>query len=370
MRHEAAYPLSPPRRYHRIGFVVLTLLGGLIAIAAMRASHDEHSSPAIAEPTFVPTRVPPPDPIPASDVAAAEALLADVYPSRQSAVRALARRVPDAVAVVAENPAKFRLNFEDRPTTGGPVYDVIRKHFPNTRIASEAVAGPKPADEVVIELRLDDQPAKSGRPVTKGNVQLSIAGPSRSTSLSVKFTQCDWADDLTTYVNENPGHNWIVVRSRRPGLTPAEAKRSAEQNAADVLDRLARERNARRAGPSPSQPPIAPAQWVDARQLPITDRFVQRFRRPYGDVWEEAILLDASPQWMDASRRREATALFAAEARARNTVASTAVVLLAILAAYAFANVVTKRYFTGRLRAVAITAALAAVAVAVVITVA
>ena len=122
MRHEAVYTLSPaPRRLRRFGIIVLTPIAGLVAIGAVRAWKADRpfSPPPPAVQAFSVPRLA--DPIPGSDVATADALLADVYPSKQSAVRALARRLPDAIATVAEKPSKFRLNVEPNSTPGAMV---------------------------------------------------------------------------------------------------------------------------------------------------------------------------------------------------------------------------------------------------------
>jgi len=101
------------------------------------------------------------------------------------------------------------------------------------------------------------------------------------------------------------------------------------------------------------------------RLLPVKDRFVQRYQRPYGNVWSESILLDASPQWLEDVRRRQAYSLHVRETRVGTTAASAAIVLVAILLAYCFVNAVTKSYFTARLRFAAILCAMIAVAVAI-----
>ena len=99
-------------------------------------------------------------------------------------------------------------------------------------------------------------------------------------------------------------------------------------------------------------------------QLPVSDRFVQQFHRPYGNVWEEAILLDVSPQWTKNLQTRQADVISIRETRVHTTVGSMAMVILAILVAYAFANMMTKRYFMFRLRAMAIVSILFAIALA------
>jgi hypothetical protein len=101
------------------------------------------------------------------------------------------------------------------------------------------------------------------------------------------------------------------------------------------------------------------------RSLPVKDRFVQRFQRPYANVWSESLLLDASPQWIEEVQRRHVYLLHARQTRMGTIIGSTGIVLAAILLAYLFVNAVTQNYFTGRLRLAAIVSAMIAVAMAI-----
>ncbi|HEY1685163.1 MAG TPA: hypothetical protein VGG19_10400 [Tepidisphaeraceae bacterium] len=162
----------------------------------------------------------------------------------------------------------------------------------------------------------------------------------------IKSSSKQWIDDFAAFRINHPGH-WIVGRSPDPCLSEDEAQRTARENAAQAVWTLvpARLRN---------------AEDADALKRSLTaaiasgglqaDYLAERFDRPYGTVWTESVLLDASPQKLDsflsgrerAWRKRQH--LIAA-------IRSGAFILVAAAwLLYIFLNAVTKGYFTTRLR--------------------
>jgi hypothetical protein len=83
----------------------------------------------------------------------------------------------------------------------------------------------------------------------------------------------------------------------------------------------------------------------------ITDRSVARVRRPYGELWSEAILVDASSDRLSGLMREHADWLSVRRHTRRSAVVSIFGMSLAILLIYAALNAVTSGYFRGRLRA-------------------
>ncbi len=347
MTHHQRYTM-PPNRRRRIHFLALTLVGIFIAVGLFRFRHHNSQPPDdLAVPTRFAPRAQPP-------IAADVALLADVYPSRPSALRALALRLPDAINQISDNPIAFHLPSDEFSPDAAPIYDVVRDHFPAARVFPATDHAPPALTDVTLKLLIDEQPPNSPRAAGKGSVRITISSGSRATSLSTKFSQCDWADDLTSYTSEHPGHTWIVARSPKPCASSGEARHSAEEAAVELLMQFIK--------PATS---TAVIHRTDIHNpLPVSDRFVQQFHRPYGNVWEEAILLDVSPQWMSNLHNRKAAVISIRETRVHTTVGSMAVVIVAILVAYAFANMMTRRYFMFRLRAIAIVSILIAIALA------
>lgn len=352
----------PPNRRSKIHCLLFPFIGVVIALTLFRVRH--HISQPPGEPDYraIPMRsdtsVQPP-------IAADIALLADVYPSKPSALRALALRLPDVINQINDNPTIFHFSSDESSPDAAPIFDALHTHFPDARILPSANQSPPAINDVTLKLLIDQQPPKSPRAPAKGTVRITISSSNRATSLSTKFTQCDWAEDLTTYTSDHPNHTWIVARSPKPCASSAEARRSAEEAAAELLMPLIKPLASTSVLPIPPGESQTLIHHSDIRnQLPVSDRFVQQFHRPYGNVWEEAILLDVSPQWTKNIQSRQAAVITIRETRVQTTVASMAIVILAILVAYAFANMMTRRYFTLRLRAMTIVSILIAIAMA------
>jgi hypothetical protein len=160
-----------------------------------------------------------------------------------------------------------------------------------------------------------------------------------------------WVDDFPAFANSTGGKRWIVGRSTPACLSEDEAFQAASRDARIQL--LARVR------PQLPNPYNADSEAWLARRLDrdlaagrlITDRFVSRIRRPYGELWTEAILVDASGDRFAGLARDYSTWLRTRGDTRRGAVASVVGLSLAILLVYAAVNAITKGYFRGRLRA-------------------
>jgi hypothetical protein len=174
-----------------------------------------------------------------------------------------------------------------------------------------------------------------------------------------------WVDDFPAFANSAGGKRWIVARSSSPCLSENEAFEAASRDARDQLYSRVRTRLASSCGPETEA-------WMKRRLSQelstsrdlIVDRYVSRVHRPYGDIWSESILVDASSGRLSALVREHAQWYKARQQSRRGTAASIGGLSLAILLVYAVLNAVTKGYFRGRLRAgAAVTLALLALGV-------
>ena len=388
------YTLPPERRRGGRWCVVIPLLiGAGIAIGLTRSR--ERREAMVAATVWTPPQTPPAPipPVPADPVIPptptpttadpSETLLADTYPSREAAVRALAMRLPEMVRGVIDEPGDFRMTFEDLPASGAVAYDAIRMHFPRAHVTTTGTEGASAAkatpsgNDVVVSLTTDPAPSGGGSSVSssraskqqvakRGTVTLGVVTAARRASLSTKFVSCDWADDIANYINGRPGRTWLIARSPLCN-TAGDARRAAEENARWIVGAfVARTRG--RTGVDARRGTESAYGDVSAiplpLPLPIADRFVQRFKRPYGEVWSEAVLLDVSPQYLAGTARRYDQIVAIHAARTRTTIGSLLAVLVAILATYFVVNSMTRSYFSGRLRAMAIAGTLVVLAIA------
>jgi hypothetical protein len=158
-----------------------------------------------------------------------------------------------------------------------------------------------------------------------------------------------WVDDFPTFASTRDGARWIVGRSAFPCPSEAEALEAASRDA--------REQLITRLRPLLGQPSDGASElWLQrrlARHLVIVDRSVSRVHRPYGDVWTEAVLVDAPPDLLSRLTREYEDWRNDRHRTTRGAVASVFGLSIAILLIYTVLNAVTKGYFRGRLRAAA-----------------
>jgi hypothetical protein len=183
----------------------------------------------------------------------------------------------------------------------------------------------------------------------RGTVEAEVIGPAGTRTVQVRFDEKPWAEDLSAFAAADRARHWIVGQSDRPCATSNEAERAARADAARQLASLVQTRSAR--GRAVVGPVAERAEAALAGGRFVADRLTRRFHRDYGDVWYDAVLVDASPgnlqvladeaNGIDRARR----ASFIARA------ASGAAMVAVIFIIYVVVNSLTKGYFVWRLRA-------------------
>jgi hypothetical protein len=313
---------------------------------------------------------------------------ADIYPSAELAVRALARQavsrwtthqsesdgfksngvllliapmggassgLVERVARAAEaefTDAEFLVDIMSR--------DSFRRHYPTDPAPGEA-------DVVFLhlpELRSVLRNSVNGRPTSsiEGIVQLASNNqPWLSSPIEASFVNKPWLAGYSNYVArpQNAHHLLAVSDSREAAVDQAEAKRQALRNAAqNLLDDVERKLNEGSggilgyAGIEVGQERLLQLilDALSQDETIIIDRFSQSFERPYGRLWRMALLIDASPTKV---------AQIAGYCRQqlgyqRTTWASLALSIIGLVGVigltYAFLNVATRGYYTLSLR--------------------
>jgi hypothetical protein len=183
-------------------------------------------------------------------------------------------------------------------------------------------------------------------------------------SHSARFVEKPWLSALAAFVADRPDGRWVVGKTDRlrPAATAAEAAREARAAAAEQVLPLVRARVPEDVGRHHRLRAAVEAALVDGDRL-VVDRFPQQFDRPYGSLYREAVLVDASDAKLaplvDAlvrsSRERR-------DVRVHATLSATAI-LVVLYALYRVANAVTRGYFVWSLRAAAAVLAAGAVSI-------
>jgi hypothetical protein len=206
-----------------------------------------------------------------------------------------------------------------------------------------------PAEAVVIEGKgeiIHPTPERLPRRVA-GPAPTVASGPVATTGPTTK----PWVSDFPGYVTGFGGHQWILGRSTRPCATEKEAMDQARSQAAAQVRELLR------ANVTPARFGGESEAWIRsrvAREMSIgslvVDRSLSKVKRPYGDVWSAAVLVDASGDRIAPMVREHDAWLRAREVSVRQTTGSILGLGAAILLIYAVMNAATKGYFRGRLR--------------------
>jgi len=296
-----------------------------------------------------------------SDGALMSGFLADRYPSAMQAAEALARLLSPSVATVSAGGG------HEAPTvrvTGQAPAELLR-------LVAEVLHKDALVRDVVIPLpeAPATQPA-GGDAIScgvrmegeqEGSVQIVLSGPRGQLSRSTQFVSKPWAANFARFLSD-ANDSYVLARSGRPCPTRGEAEQAALDNAAAqlaprILLGIDRGVADRRYDPSGRPTPREVRTWL-ADELRgakvLQDRFMQRFERPYGDVWQHALLVRASPEALDkiaASVARTASGQHRARMHTWYSRIGSVVGLLAlILAAYVVLNAATKGYYVWVLR--------------------
>jgi hypothetical protein len=182
-----------------------------------------------------------------------------------------------------------------------------------------------------------------------GSVEASVIGPAGTRTVSVRFDEKPWAVDLSAFAAADRGRQWVVGQSDRPCATPDEAERNARADAARQLAVLVEQAHFAN-GRTPGDP-IGRAEAAVAGGRFVADRLTRRFHRDYGDVWYDAVLVDASPANLQALADETAGLARARRASFVARVASGAAMVAVIFIIYVVVNAFTRGYFVWRLRA-------------------
>ncbi|UCD30497.1 MAG: hypothetical protein JSV03_08525, partial [Planctomycetota bacterium] len=181
-----------------------------------------------------------------------------------------------------------------------------------------------------------------------GTVEAVLIGGAGELRKSIRYIDKPWVDNLAEFINRNPQGQWIVAHSTQPMPSREEAERSAAKSAVDQLIPRVQSRVSSRV-----QDALRPAlieKDIYGMGM-IADRFVQSFKRPYGRVWQEYLLVDASTDKLTfmAARQRSAHTRDSYNTLIKQYLPIVGMILL-VLVVYGFLNVATRGYYTWSLR--------------------
>lgn len=286
----------------------------------------------------------------------AEQYPADVYASADAAVSGLALQLPQLLAADDGSQGIVAVS------AGGCVSPEMARDF-------IAAAGRLPDSKWTFQQRTDatdpsnwtaelTRDAREDTAEPAGSLRLSLRRGDRSIEATVDYAEKSWITREAEAAVVVAGGDQVVAQSTQPEASPDAAERSAQHAAAEVLQRIIRDRaNDRRLNHALDEGILADR--IRAALFSgslVTDRFVQRFSRPYGDVWRTVLRVDASDGALRGVIQNARRDTVVQRDRRQAGLAASAGLLLVIVALYVVLNAVTKGYFTWRLRGAAVAA--------------
>jgi hypothetical protein len=333
---------------------------------------------------------------------------ADVYPSERSAAVTLARQLTkswDGVMPPGQEPVKILVDDSSKlePGVVQAVLQTLQKALGDGRVEMDhshrgqyieamqetiqqmygsgapasAPAKTEPDSTVRVTVSGDfyQVPSNRGRLIEekRGNtVEVAISGPAGKRTRNASFVNKPWVENGIDRASQQPGREQMIARSNGLCASRGEAEQKAVADAANKLLPMVRVAVEHLQDSLNSQPQAGVFQVRQIRSdddlfvgiraemlrgTGIDDQFTQQLRRPYGNVWQQALLVDASdariteyaqaflPQMM---REHESSV----RQRASWVRTGGSLILLALLIAgvYVFLNAATRGYYTWALR--------------------
>jgi len=239
---------------------------------------------------------------------------ADVYPSRQSAERALGLRTKDQTGV--------NLN-----TVVMETHPALWSGGPESQLSS-------------------------------GRVEATVAGNNQQAAINANFVEKPWVENFADFVNRNPKDKWILALSQESCVSQAEAEQQAMSNAcgqvAYLLNQMPRQRFGAKGEITVTGADIGNNSF-------IADKFAQSFDGTAGRIWRQAILINASQDKLAALASQKKLAHQSWRTTWIHELVSVAGMAILICVVYLFLNAATRGYYTWSLRIAAVVLVLAGI---------
>jgi hypothetical protein len=298
-----------------------------------------------------------------------DAFEADVYASKEAAVRAAGahvyRSIPD-LAGSGESGSSLQVVVFQQEKERNLVVELrhaIERTLPEAACTIEADRRNIRPGEVGVTLgftQIDTEPApwarSDGNKVARGKIEVNVFGAGGQAHIPARFIEKPWVEDFARFASEKPESAFVVARSRETCTSENEARELAIQDASAQLRRLI---GKKWAVPGGEELHIGPYHLQEGDF--IVDTFVQSLDGAAGKIWRQAMLIDASAaklRWLDRSMSRATASVRLSLAR---MIGSAVGVIALIAGIYFFLNMATRGYYEWSLRIAGVLLAIVAV---------
>lgn len=287
----------------------------------------------------------------------------DVYQSQGAAARGLASQMAkllEGLTYARRGPETIYIKGDISQLVVREMWSVLNEEFPAADVSCTNSAARVADQTVIISAQIDDQQGAQAPRLAEAVsnhakvLRMEAIGSEGEVSRSARFLEKPWVDDFAGFSSRHAGQAWVLAVSRTPAVSAGEAERKAIDDAVEQLEPRVRDRMS--FGASPVLRPVLQRTIRGGLESAgvIADRFVQRFERPYGEIWQVALLIDASPRRIAVLADRCDRERAIQERTQGRTALSIAGLVALVCVVYIFLNSVTKGYFVWSLRAAAL----------------
>ena len=294
--------------------------------------------------------------------------VADVYPSKVSAVRSLGLRMVQPVRQVLGDqlsPKRIILLKGDYDRQLLQEFGkAVAKVFPETPWFIKDEWSEMKPDEVWMKLEFAVYQARSAqwqssydKSITSGGVEATAFIAGRQTTINARYVEKPWVNDFSAFLNNRPDSRFVIAKSSESCLSESEANHQAMENACAQVSQMLERASGRLSGV-----PATLLSQVNSNDVLegglVLDRFVQGFEGAAGKIWRQALLIDASADKLTQLARRKADMIRAKKVTITRTASSIAGLVVLIIVVYVFLNAATKGYYVWSLRIAGVVLAL------------
>ena len=288
--------------------------------------------------------------------------VADIYPSRVSAVQSVSKRIGEQfrhVMIDSQQPDSIVVLQNSRNSEYvETLRDSILKKYPEIKCRIDTGL-PSQINEVGILLDLNQTETvhlPRGDNIVSGIFGVTISNQSRKTMITVNFVDKPWVENFSDFVNIQPDKQYIIAKSSESCLAPGEAEQQAMEDACVQVSGMLKDYPRQSGDVIYMNNRANPAHIQESGM--IIDKFVQSFDGAAGKIWRQAILLDVSPEKLNILADKIAGITRVRRERRLSTIGSIAGLFVLITIVYIFLNAATRGYYTWSLRIVGVVLAL------------
>ncbi len=349
------------------GLLILLLLSFLMLFSYKAVSH----TPRAVSHTPVTVRLAE-QPVDATPAIWSEGLedrfIADIYPSKESAARALGRQLPEffssVLPVISKNAQPDSASDKPARPTVIQIYSIaadellptdtlhaladgIRQANENLKVLVETTPPAKRIEQTVpaaITIRVSCSIRNTSNVLSSrwqsGMISIEISGRAGQISRSIDFTEKPWVENYSDFVNQFPQRNWAIVRSQEACTSSTQATQQADRAVQQYITQKMRDQGI--------------LQQNEPLNLFVQDRFVQSLDGSAGRIWREAVLLEISPEKLQKLNKTVYQKRIKRSSYLAKKLFSAAGLLVLICLVYLFLNAATKGYYVWSLRIAAV----------------